>query len=69
LIFWLKVHSVSKATAILLLGSSITTILNLLSGTKIPLEEIISGVLVGIVTILGMKKILENFKSLIYTRT
>jgi drug/metabolite transporter (DMT)-like permease len=70
LVLWLKVHSVSKATAILLLGSPITTALNLISGTKIPSQEIISGILVliGIVIIFGIKKILENLKSLIYAR-
>jgi len=66
----LKFIPVSKASAILLLGSPITTILNLISGIKIPQREIISGVLifVGIVTIFGIKKILENLKSLIYAR-
>jgi drug/metabolite transporter (DMT)-like permease len=66
----LKYIPVSKATAILLLGSPITTALNLISGTKIPSQEIISGILIliGIVIIFGIKKILENFKSLIYAR-
>jgi drug/metabolite transporter (DMT)-like permease len=66
----LKYISVSKATAILLLGSPITTTLNLISGTKIPSQEIISGILIliGIITIFGIKKILENLKSLIYAR-
>jgi drug/metabolite transporter (DMT)-like permease len=66
----LKYISVSKATAILLLGSPITTALNLISGAKISLQEIISGILIliGIMTIFGIKKILENFKSLIYAR-
>jgi drug/metabolite transporter (DMT)-like permease len=66
----LKYIPVSKATAILLLGSPITTALNLISGAKIPLQEIISGILIliGIMTIFGIKKILENLKSLIYAR-
>jgi drug/metabolite transporter (DMT)-like permease len=66
----LKSISVSKATAILLLGSPITTALNLISGAKIPLQEIISGILIliGIVTIFGIRKILENLKPLIYAR-
>jgi hypothetical protein len=44
--------------------------LNLISGAKIPSQEIISGILIliGIVTIFGIKKILENLKSLIYAR-
>jgi drug/metabolite transporter (DMT)-like permease len=66
----LKYIPVSKATAILLLGSPITTALNLISGAKIPFQEIISGILIliGIATIFGIKKILENLKSLIYAR-
>ena len=66
----LKYISVSKATAILLLGSPITTVLNLISGTKISLHEMISGILIliGILTIFGIKKIFENFRSLIYVR-
>jgi len=67
----LKYVPVSKATVILLLGSPITTLLNLISGAKIPLQEIVSGILilVGIITIFATKKILENLKSLIYART
>jgi len=67
----LKYIPVSKATTILLLGSPITTALNLISGTKIPSQEIISGILIliGIGTIFGIKKIIENLKSLIYART
>jgi drug/metabolite transporter (DMT)-like permease len=66
----LRYIPVSKATAILLLGSPITTALNLISGAKIPSQEIISGILIliGIVTIFGIKKTLENLKSLIYAR-
>jgi drug/metabolite transporter (DMT)-like permease len=66
----LKYIPVSKATAILLLGSPVTTALNLISGAKIPSQEMISGILVliGIVTIFGIKKTLENLKSLIYAR-
>jgi drug/metabolite transporter (DMT)-like permease len=66
----LKYISVSKATAILLLGSPITTVLNLISGTKFSLHEMISGILIliGILTIFGIKKIFENFRSLIYVR-
>jgi len=66
----LKYVPVSKATVILLLGSPITTLLNLISGAKIPLQEIASGILIlaGIITIFATKKILENLKSLIYAR-
>jgi drug/metabolite transporter (DMT)-like permease len=66
----LKHVPLHQATAILLLGSPITTALNLISGTKIPLQEIISGILIliGIATIFGIKKIFENLKSLIYAR-
>jgi len=66
----LKFIPVSKATAILLLGSPITTLLNLISGAKIFSQEIISAILilVGTVIIFGMKKILENLKSFIYVR-
>jgi drug/metabolite transporter (DMT)-like permease len=66
----LKFIPVSKATAILLLGSPITTLLNLISGAKVFSQEIISAILilVGIVIIFGMKKILENLKSFIYVR-
>jgi drug/metabolite transporter (DMT)-like permease len=66
----LKFIPVSKATTILLLGSPITTTLNLISGAKIPSQEIISGVLVlvGMVSVFGAKKILENFKSFLYAR-
>ena len=67
----LKLIPVSQATAILLLGSPITTFLNLIFGGKISLQEIISGflILVGIIIIFGIKKIMENFKQLIYVRS
>jgi len=67
----LKFIPVSQATVILLLGSPITTFLSLIFGGKISLEEMISGLLIllGIIVIFGIKKIMENFKQLIYART
>jgi drug/metabolite transporter (DMT)-like permease len=67
----LKLIPVSQATVILLLGSPITTFLNLFSSGKISLKEIISGLLIflGIIIIFGIKKISETFRQLIYVRT
>ncbi len=70
----LKYIPVSKATIILLLGSPITTFLNLISGGKISQAEIISAILVifGVVLVLGIKEIFEKIKELkhlIYVRT
>ncbi len=62
----LKSIPVSQATVILLLGSPITTFLNLISGGKVLANEILSGILIifGVLLVLGTKKILENLKNL-----
>lgn len=60
----LKFVPVSAATAILLLGSPITTFLAFISSGKINLGEIISGVLIifGLVFVAGFNYILEGFR-------
>ncbi len=67
----LKYIPVSKATVILLLGSPITTFLNLISGGKISQAEAISAILVilGIVLVFGIKEVfgkIKELKNLIY---
>lgn len=69
----LKYVPLHQATAILLLGSPITTFLNLVTNAKISTTEIFSAILVilGILIVIGAKKILEilsHFKRLIYVR-
>lgn len=62
----LRYIPVSQATAILLLGSPITTVLSLVLGGKISIQELISGALIilGIVLILGIREIFELSKSI-----
>jgi len=52
----LKCISVSQATVILLFGSPITTLLSLISGGKLNLQEILSGILIifGIIFVIGL---------------
>lgn len=69
----LKYIPVSKATLILLLGSPITTFLNLISGGKVSQVEIISAILVilGIILVFGIKEVfakIKELKNLIYGR-
>lgn len=69
----LKYVPLHQASAILLFGSFITTFLNLISGGKVSENELISGflIVVGVIFILGIKKIFEILKSLkdlIYVR-
>lgn len=69
----LKYVPLSQASAILLIGSPITTFLNFVSGTKISQNEIFSAILVilAILLILGLKRIfdiLKSLKNLIYVR-
>lgn len=61
----LKYIPLHQATVILLLGSPITNFLNLISGEKVFLKEITSGILIslGIILALGIRKIFEIFKS------
>ena len=68
----LKFIPVSQATAILLLGSPITTLLSFISGGIIGIQEIAASlfIAVGILIILGLGQILklaEKAKSLIYS--
>jgi len=69
----LKHIPLHQATAILLLGSPITTFLNLISGAKISQIEMISGSLIifGILIIFWKKflEIILKLKNLIYVRT
>ncbi len=70
----LKYIPVSQATAILLLGGPITTLLSLLSAGKIVYSEILSGLLIilGIIILVGIKesfKVLKKIKQLIYVRS
>jgi len=70
----LKFVPVSQATAILLLGSSITTFLSLIFEKKISFPEISSGILIifGIVFVIGLKKsweLIKEVKKLVYVRT
>ena len=62
----LKNTPVHVATAILLIGSPITTILNLVYGSQIGMQEIFSGILIicGIVIILGISYLTEKNKIL-----
>lgn len=69
----LKHIPVSQATVILILGSPITTLLNLISGGAVSPKEILAGVLIisGIIFVLGLNRILELTKKisrLIYAR-
>lgn len=76
LISWyqsLKTIPVSQATAILTLGSPITSFLNLLSTGKINNQELIGSFLIigGVIFILGLKnswQLIKDFKKLIYVR-
>lgn len=65
----LKQIPLHEATAILLIGSPITTFLNFLSKSKIPTNEILSGLLIilGILLILYLKRILELLSKLTKT--
>jgi len=62
----LKETPVHVATAILLIGSPITTILNLIYGAQIGTQEIISGLLIiiGIVSILGVSYFTEKIENI-----
>lgn len=69
----LKHIPVSQAAVILILGSPITTLLNLISGGSVSPKEIMAGVLIisGIIFVLGLSRILELTKKisrLIYVR-
>lgn len=69
----LKHIPVSQAAVILILGSPITTLLNLISGGSVSVKEIMAGVLIisGIIFVLGLSRILELTKKisrLIYVR-
>lgn len=76
-LFWyngLKSVPLSQATAILFLGSLITTFLNFVSEGKINSKEIFSGLLIcaGIILIIGLKKVLESagkIKNYLYVRS
>jgi drug/metabolite transporter (DMT)-like permease len=65
----LKHIEVSKATAILLLGAPITTILNLIAGDSLNLKEILAGSLIvlGAIIIIEIKDIWLKIK--IYARS
>lgn len=70
----LKFVPVSKATAILLLGSPITTLLSLIFEKIITFQELLSGILIilGIIIVIGFKeilKLLKEIKRIIYVRT
>ncbi len=62
----LRYVSVSTATAILLLGSPITTFLAFVQSGKISFGEIISGVLIfsGLIVILGLERVTNQLKNL-----
>ena len=62
----LKGTPVHVATAILLIGSPITTVLNLFYGAQIGVKEIFSGILIilGVLSILGISYFSEKIKSL-----
>lgn len=62
----LKGTPVHVATAILLIGSPITTALNLLYGAQIGVKEVISGLLIilGIISILGAGYLSEKIENL-----
>ncbi len=69
----LKFIPVSQATAILLLGSPITTLLSLMATGKINLQEIFSGIFIisGIIFVIGLKQIwqlIKEIKKLNYAR-
>lgn len=63
----LKHVSVSTATAILLLGSPITTLLSMIAAAKINLQEILSGILIlgGLIIIIGFNYIRKRVASLV----
>lgn len=70
----LKYVSVSKATAILLLGSPITSLLSLVWTGQISFNNILAGlsIIFGIIIIFGLTKsfrAFKNLKKLIYVRT
>lgn len=60
----LKYIPVSQATAILLLGSPITSILSLISGGKVSFQEILSGILVilGVISVIGLREVWQLIK-------
>jgi len=60
----LKYIPLSTATAILILGSPITTLFSLIAGTKISFREIISAILIlfGIIFVLGIKNLWQKIK-------
>ena len=62
----LKNTPVHVATAILLIGSPITTILNLFYGAQIGAKEVFSGILIilGIISILGINYFSGKIKNL-----
>lgn len=62
----LKQIPASQATAILLLGAPITTLLSLISGAKISPYEISAGILflIGTACIIGFNKIWQNIKDI-----
>jgi len=69
----LKLIPVSQATVILLLGSPITTFLNLISGGKVTHLEIISAILIifGVILVIGVKEVfraIKGLKNIIYAR-
>lgn len=69
----LKYIPVTRATAILLFGSPITTLLSLIFGGKIHSQDILSNLLIifGIIIIIGFKeiwKLIKEIKKLVYVR-
>jgi len=67
----LKYIPVSHAVSILLVGSSITTLLSLMSGIQVGFQSVLSGVLIafGIIFVVGTKEIWKQVKEVIYVRT
>lgn len=69
----LKDIPVSQATAILLLGSPVTTFLSLIVDGKLNYQEVISGFLIilGVIFVIGLKEIWQlakEIKKLVYVR-
>lgn len=70
----LKSIPVSQAAVILLLGSPITTLLSLISGSQIVFQEILAGVLVilGVILIIGIReswRLIKGIRKIAYVRT
>lgn len=70
----LKYIPVSRAVVILLLGSPITTLISLISGSQISLQEILSGVLIvsGVILVIGFReswRLIKGIRKMVYVRT